>query len=153
MIEEDFGDSVIENEIRNVVYNSNELNACSSPGGLTIAYNYFIPLIKQMLERKKNGLHKGIRFLTEINKDNLEMVKVFLELGIDIRHIKDISPFNFNVTNMELLAAIEINENKNLAKSMLYSNEPSYLKHFKNLFEELWKTSKNPHYIIKSIEE
>ena len=153
IIEEDFGDSVIENEIRKVVYNSNELNACSSPGGLTIAYNYFIPLIKQMLERKKNGLHKGIRFLTEINKDNLEMVKVFLELGIDIRHIKDIPPFNFNVTNMELLAAIEINENKNLAKSMLYSNEPSYLKHFKNLFEELWKTSKNPHYIIKSIEE
>lgn len=53
IIEEDFGDSVIENEIKKVVYNSNELNACSSPGGLTIAYNYFIPLIKQMLERKK----------------------------------------------------------------------------------------------------
>ncbi|MDQ6724470.1 MAG: hypothetical protein M3Z01_09460 [Thermoproteota archaeon] len=53
IIEEDFGDSVIENEIRKVVYNSNELNVCSSPQGLTIAYYHFILPIKQLLERKK----------------------------------------------------------------------------------------------------
>ncbi len=143
----------IENEIKKVVSNSKELNACSSPGGLTIGYNHFIPLVKQVLERKKNGLHKGIRFLIEINRDNLEMAKVFLDMGVEIRHVKDIIPLSFNVTDNELLAAVERNENGGLAKSILYSNEPSYLKHFKNLFEELWRTSKDPQKIIKSIEE
>ena len=150
---EDFGDSSIENEIKKVVSNSKELNACSSQGGLTIGYNHFIPLVKQVLERKKNGLHKGIRFLIEINRDNLEMVKVFLAMGVEIRHVKNIIPLTFNVTDNGLLAVVERNENGGLAKSILYSNEPSYLKHFKNLFEELWKTSKDPQKIIKSIEE
>jgi two-component system, OmpR family, sensor histidine kinase VicK len=150
---EDFGDSIIENEIKKVIQNSTELNACSSPCGLTIGYNYFIPLVKQVLERKKNGLHKGIRFLIEINKNNLELAKIFLDIGVDIRHVKDIIPLSFNVTDNELLAAIEKTENGGLAKSILYSNEPSYLKHFKNLFEELWKKSKDPQKIIKSIEE
>ena len=150
---EESGESVIENEIKKIMYNSKELNVCSSYLGLAIGYNFFFPVIKQVFEKKKNRLHKGIRFLTEINKDNLKMVKVFLELGVDIRHIKDIPPLDFSVTDIEILAAIERSENENFAKNMLYSNEPSYLKHFKNLFEELWKTSKNPQKIIKSIEE
>ena len=81
------------------------------------------------------------------------MAKVFLDMGVEIRHVKNIIPLSFNVTDDELLAAVERNENGGLAKSVLYSNEPSYLKHFKNLFEELWRTSKDPQKIIKSIEE
>ncbi|MDQ6723884.1 MAG: HAMP domain-containing histidine kinase, partial [Thermoproteota archaeon] len=65
----------------------------------------------------------------------------------------NIPPLNFTVSNLELLAAIEITENEYITKSMLYSNEPSYLNHFKNLFDGLWKTSKDPHYVIKSIKE
>jgi two-component system, OmpR family, sensor histidine kinase VicK len=81
------------------------------------------------------------------------MAKVFLDMGVEIRHLKNIIPLSFNVTDYELLVAVERNENGELAKSVLYSNEPSYLKHFKNLFEELWRTSKDPQKIIKSIEE
>ena len=35
----------------------------------------------------------------------------------------------------------------------MYSNDPSYLSHFTNVFEELWKNSKDPERVIKSLEE
>ena len=35
----------------------------------------------------------------------------------------------------------------------MYSNDPSYLNHFTNVFEELWKNSKDPERVIKSLEE
>ena len=40
-----------------------------------------------------------------------------------------------------------------MVQSLLTSNEPMYVQHFKSVFEELWKTGIDPAQRIKEIEE
>ena len=81
------------------------------------------------------------------------MVKELLDLGIQIRHIKDMSSIDYTVTDSDLIIAVKRTEQNDPSDSILYSNDPSYLDHFVNVFEELWKSSKDPERVIKSLEE
>jgi len=145
--------SLIVEELASIFFNSNELNVCITTEGLKIGYKFFLPLTKSLVERKKKGLHKGIRILIEISKDNIDLVKEYLELGVDIRHLKEIPFINFGVTESQLVAAIERMTDKNFVDSILYSNEPAYVDNFKSLFDKLWKNSREAIDIIESIEE
>ncbi|MDN5866900.1 MAG: hypothetical protein L0H55_05805, partial [Candidatus Nitrosocosmicus sp.] len=146
-------DSSIETEFRRVVRNSSEINICTSIDGLRINKNYLIESITHELTDEQIKTHKQIRILVEINRDNLEIAKALLYLGIQIRHIKDMSSIDYTVTNSDLIIAVKRTEKYDPSDSILYSNDPSYLDHFTNVFEELWKNSKDPERVIKSLEE
>ncbi len=146
-------DSLIETEFGRVVRNSSEINVCTSIDGLRINKNYFIESITKVLTHERINAHKLTRILVEITRDNLEIVKELLNLGIQIRHIKDMSSIDYTVTNSDLIIAVKRTEKNDPSDSILYSNDPSYLDHFKNVFEELWKSSKDPERVIKSLEE
>ena len=146
-------DSLIESEIGRVVRDSFEINVCTSIDGLRINKNYLIESITNALTNERINTHKRIRILVEITRDNLEIVKELLDLGIQIRHIKDMSSIDYTVTNSDLIIAVKRTEKNDPSDSILYSNDPSYLDHFVNVFEELWKSSKDPERVIKSLEE
>ena len=146
-------DYLIETEFERVVRNSSEIDVCTSIDGLRINKNHLIESITNALTNERINTHKRIRILVEITRDNLEIVKELLDLGIQIRHIKDISSIDYTVTNSDLIIAVKRTEKNAPSDSILYSNDPSYLDHFANVFEELWKSGKDPERVIKSLEE
>jgi len=139
-------------EISRLTANSNELSTCISPGGLEFSYKYFFKIKKELLEKQKKGKHKGIRYVTKIEKDNIELVKTYLNSGIQIRHVNNLPPMSFGVSDKEMSATIEKMEGGKKIQSLLISTESSYIQHFASLFEDLWKNGVNAEDRLKDVE-
>lgn len=122
-------------------------------GGMQLIFNNFYETYKDVLEKHRNGKHGGIRWLSSTDKDNIELVKIFLTEGIDIRHLKDEPPLNFALSNKLFNSTIEKMEEGKMAKSLFSSNDVLYLSHYKAVFEELWKKGIDAKDRIKDIEE
>ena len=69
----------------------------------------------------------------------MKLVKVFLDLGFQIRHLKNMLPINFGVSDKEVALTIEKMDGGKMSQNFLISNEPLYVNHFNSLFEEIWK--------------
>ena len=139
-------------ELGRLTASSNELDTCLTPGGVQYSYNHFFELKRKLLQKQKNGEHQGIRYISSINKDNLKLIKILLEAGIHIRHVKNLPPMSFGVSDKEMAATIEKMEGGRVVQSLLLTNEPSYVNHFKTIFEELWKNGIDGKVRIKDIE-
>jgi two-component system, OmpR family, sensor histidine kinase VicK len=144
-------DQIIE-EISRLTANSNQLVTCLTPGGMQYSYKYFFDIKKKLLEKQKNGQHKGIRYISTIEKDNIDLIRIFLNSGIQIRHVKNLPPMSFGVSDKEMSATIEKMERGKKIQSLLISNEPLYIQHFSSIFEELWKNGIDAKERIKDIE-
>jgi signal transduction histidine kinase len=144
-------DQIIE-EISRLTANSNQLVTCLTPGGMQYSYNYFFDLKKKLLEKQKKGQHKGIRYISTIEKDNIDLIRIFLNSGIQIRHVKNLPPVSFGVSDKEMSATIEKMDGGKKVQSLLISNEPLYIQHFSSIFEELWKNGIDAKERIKDIE-
>jgi two-component system sensor histidine kinase VicK len=72
---------------------------------------------------------------------------------VQIRHVKNIPPIDFAVSDKEMMEAIETIEGGEMAQSLLVSNETAYIKHFASIFEELWKDGIDASDRIRDIEE
>ncbi len=72
---------------------------------------------------------------------------------MNIRHIKNMPPLSFGVSDKEVALTIEKMEGGNVSQSFLISNEPLYVNHFNSLFEELWKNGVDATDRIRDIEE
>ena len=125
-------------EIGRLTASSNELSNCLTPGGMQYSYNHFFEIKKKLLDKQKKGGHKGIRYISNINKDNAKLARIFLDAGIEIRHIKNLPPMSFGVSDKEIAATIEKMEGGKMVQSLLLSNEAPYVSHFYSIFEELW---------------
>jgi hypothetical protein len=95
------------------------------------------------LQRQQEGTHKGIRYITNVDKDNAKLAKIFVDAGFQIRHIKNLPPMSFGVSDTEIAAIIEKMEGGRMAQSLLLSNEPAYIQHFSSIFDELWNQGIN----------
>jgi two-component system, OmpR family, sensor histidine kinase VicK len=144
-------DQIIE-EISRLTANSNQLVTCLTPGGMQYSYKYFFDIKKKLLEKQKNGQHKGIRYISTIEKDNIDLIRIFLNSGIQIRHVKNLPPVSFGVSDKEMSATIEKMDGGKKIQSLLISNEPLYIQHFSSIFEELWKNGIDAKERIKDIE-
>jgi signal transduction histidine kinase len=139
---------------------SNEISLVCSFGGMQVIYDNdkFFDLYKKILDRYKKGEHKGIRWVTSIlgiklEKDDIDLIKTFLDLGMQIRHVKNLSLMNFAVSDKVLNATIEKMEGGKMVQNLLTSNDPNYVKHFYSIFEELWNDGIDAADRIKDIEE
>jgi two-component system, OmpR family, sensor histidine kinase VicK len=130
-------DDVIK-EISRITANSNELSTCLTSGGMEYSYNQFFEIRKKIVEKQKKGKHKGIRYVSNITQDNAKFVKAFLDAGIRIRHVKNLPPMSFGVSDKEIGATIEKMEGGKMIQDLLVSNEPAYVNHFHSIFEDLW---------------
>jgi len=149
---EESSDSLIEDVISQILFNATEINICTSIEGLKYNKNYLTRPLFSLLESKKE-VPKRIRIIVEINRDNFEMVKRLRNLGIEVKHSKDVFSINYIVTDSDLAVAIKKTGKNAPGDSILYSNDPSYLEHFSKGFDEVWRNGKDPGRIIKSLED
>jgi two-component system, OmpR family, sensor histidine kinase VicK len=131
-------DEVIK-EIARIIASSYKLDICLTSGGLRYSHNYFFGLKMDLLEKQRRGEHKGIRYITSVGNDNLEISRSYLDHGIQIRHVKNLPPMSFGVSDKEIAVTIEKMDGGKRVESLLISNEPLYVRHFTSLFEEIWR--------------
>ena len=129
------------------------LSIISSFGGMQLIYNNFFDLYKKILDKYKKGEGKGIKWICSINEESIDLVKIFLKLGMKLRHVKSLTPMNFAVGDKELNATVESMQGGKMVRSLLTSNEPIYVKHFSSIFEELWNNGIDADDRIRDIEE
>ena len=140
---------------KDILESSSEFLACSKLGGMRLVYNnYFDSYEKVMTNKYRKGEHEGIRWVTSItDKDSTDLVRIFLNIGVQIRHVKNIPPIDFAVSDKEMMATIEKMEGGEIAQNLLVSNEAAYINHFASIFEELWKDGIDASGRIRDIEE
>src|SRR6188472_1006341 len=83
-------DEIIK-EIIHLNNSADKLSICSTFGGMQMSYKYFFDSYKRIVERNRRtddivSWNDVIRWIINIDKDNLHLVKIFLECGIQIRH-------------------------------------------------------------------
>jgi two-component system sensor histidine kinase VicK len=143
----------VTKEIKNrmdAINSSDDWSICSTFDGLKMMYDNFY---------MQNGVldnHTKVnrtKWIGNIDKNSIDLVKIFLHLGMQIKHIKNMPPMNFAVSSKEMYATIDEMKGGQLAKCLLTSNEPIYVKHFNFIFEELWKNGIEAKDRINTIEE
>ena len=140
-------------EISNLIANSSELATCLTSGGMIYSHEHFFDVNKNLLDKQQKGEHKGIRYITYINDQNMNLVKLYLDYGIEVKHVQNLPPMSFSFSDKKTAVTIEKMEDGKLVQSLLLSNEPHYLKHFASVFQELWGNGIDAAVKIKEIEE
>jgi two-component system, OmpR family, sensor histidine kinase VicK len=143
----------IFNHMKYVVENASKRQICSSSGAMEMVYDNFFDLCKKILDKHREGEGEGIRWITTIDKDNRDLVKVFLNAGVQIRHVRNLPPMNFVVDNKHFHSTIEKMEGGKMMRSLLTSNELIYINHYNSVFEDLWKNGVDAVQRIRDIEE
>ena len=132
---------------------STGLSVVSNLGGLQLTNNSFLRVCKKLIENQKRGEGDGIRWILNIEKDGIKLVKKFVKLGVKVRHVKNLATINFAVGKHGFLATVEEMKDGRIMENLLTSNESSYIKHFTSMFEQLWKEGVDAKYHIKDLEE
>ena len=139
--------------MRYVIENASKRLICSSSGGMQMVYNNFFHQYKKILDKHRKGKGDGIRCITTIEKDNKDLVKIFLNIGVQIRHLRNLPPMNFVVDDKHFVSTIDKMEGGKIMESLLVSNEPIYINHYNSIFEDLWKNAIDAVQRIRDIEE
>jgi signal transduction histidine kinase len=71
---------------------------------------------------------------------------------MQVRHIKNMPPLNFGVSDKEVAITVEKMEGGKMSQKFLLSNEPLYVSHFNSIFEELWRNGVDAAGRIRDIE-
>jgi signal transduction histidine kinase len=146
-------DEILKNG-KDILESSVEFLACSKFAGMRLVYNNYFDTYQEIMLKYRNGKHQGIRWITSIkDKDSADLVRLFLDIGVQIRHVKNMPPIDFAVSDKVMMATIEKMEGGEMAQSLLVSNEPAYINHFASIFEELWKNGIDASDRIRDIEE
>jgi signal transduction histidine kinase len=144
----------IFNHMKSVIEKASERTVCSSIGGLQLIYNNFFDEYKKIVDKHRiRGEGRGVRWIISIDKDSIGLVKIFLDAGVQIRHIKNLTPMNFAVDTRNFYATIDKMEGGKLMEQLLISNEPVYISHYNSVFEELWKNGVDATDRIRDIEQ
>jgi two-component system, OmpR family, sensor histidine kinase VicK len=145
----------IFNHMKYVIGTASERSVCSSIGAMQLIHNNFFEEYKKIIDKhRRDRQGKGIRWITSIiDKDSIDLVKIFLNAGIQVRHVINLTPMSFAVDNKHFYATIEKMEKGKMMESLLISNEPVYINHYNSIFEELWKNGIDAADRIKNIEQ
>jgi signal transduction histidine kinase len=142
-------------EIKRKNNTANKLSICTGFGGMQMSYNYLFDSYKNLVDKNRKEVKEEgyrLRWITHLDKDSLNLVKIFLKAGIHVRHIKNMPPLSFGTSENEVAITIDNMMGGKMSQSFLISNEPLYVNHFNSLFERLWKDGINAEERIKDIE-
>jgi len=122
---------------------NNGLSNCSTIGGFQMIYenNDLFYAYVNLLSRYRKGKAKGsVRWVTHIenNSDQIALINKFLDIGIQIKHVNNLPPMSFALSDKQFQATIEKMEKGEMFRNIIYSTEPLYIKHFQYFFEDLW---------------
>jgi two-component system, OmpR family, sensor histidine kinase VicK len=142
----------IFNHMKYVIENASKRLICSPSGAMQMVYDNFFDLYKKILDKHRRGEGEGIRWLTIIDKENKDLVEVFINAGVQVRHVRNLPPMNFVVDDKHFHATIDKMEGGKIMQSLLTSNESKYLNYYSSLFEELWDNGIDADIRIRDIE-
>jgi two-component system, OmpR family, sensor histidine kinase VicK len=145
--------SQISEQIRHIAETYSGLSIASTFGGMQLIHNTFLDSYKKILGKYKKGEGNGIRWITNIEEECVELVKIFLDLNMQIKHVKNLPPINFAVGKKEVNLTIEKMEGGKMIQSLIASNEPSYVTYFYSIFEQLWSEGVDAQDRIRNIAE
>jgi signal transduction histidine kinase len=132
---------------------SKEIKSCSVIDGIKLSYDSFYDSYKKLLEKYRNREHDGVRWVTSINnKEDAKLIKNFSNESIKIRHVEDVSFYNFSLSDKQVLSTIDKMEEGSMVTSVLLSNNPLYINHYNSIFEKMWRTGIDANQRIKDIE-
>jgi len=134
---------------------ASRLSICSVFGGMQMSHKYLFDSFQKILNNgvRSEQSDQGIRWITNIDSgDSLDLVRIFLDAGIKVRHVKNLPPMSFGVSDKEIAATIEKMEGGQVSQSFLFSNEPFYVDHFSSIFKELWRNGIDAIERIKDID-
>jgi len=139
---------------KDILEASHEFLVCSKLSGLLLAYNNYFDLYEKVMQKYRNDEHVGIRIVTSIrDKEGADLSRLFINAGVEIKHVKNMPPIDFALSDKEMIATIQKVEGDEIIQNLLISNELPYIEHFNSIFEELWETGKDAEQRIKDIEE
>ena len=146
----------IVQETIGLVRRSKQYSVCSTLKGLLYAHNYAFDAFKEILEVHRSGKHAGIRWVTmieDIEYDKLSnVIKTFMQLGMQIRHVTTIPPMSFGVSEKEVGVTVESMQGGSMNTSAIFSTESAIVGQFAAIFEELWNKGINAKERIEEIE-
>jgi signal transduction histidine kinase len=140
---------------KSILDESSQFVICSKSSGLRLAYNNYFNTYQKIMIKRKNKEHDGIRIVTSIlDKDDADIVSEFVNIGVNVRHIKNIPPIEFAVSEKEMIATMLKTEvGQQPYQNLLTTNEQAYKELFVSIFEELWKNGIDAKYKINDIEK
>jgi signal transduction histidine kinase len=138
---------------KEVLNTSVDFSACLRASGLQLVRNNYFDTVEKIMEKSRLGDHDGIRIVTSINKESVELIEVFLKVGVQIRHMKNLPPIDFSVSDKEMVATIQKSDYGEMGQNLLSTNETAYIDHFTSVFDELWKNGIEAQSRINAIEE
>jgi signal transduction histidine kinase len=94
------------------------------------------PIKKAFLDAKNRGIY--MRYITEINKDNLTYCRELMQIVHELRHLDGIKG-NFMVSEGEYIAPLILFEHGKIAPQAFYSNVEQVVEHQQYIFENLWE--------------
>lgn len=148
----------IYDQLTNLIEKTNRgILICSSIEGFKLLlknktlYQSYINLFTRIKEGKVNGRVRWITFI-ENKTEDIELIKTFLEIGTEIKHVKNLPPLSFGISERQFEGTIEKMINGEMIRNILHSTEPLYILHFQSLFVELWKVGIDAKKRINQIE-
>jgi signal transduction histidine kinase len=145
-------DEIIK-EIKRKNNSASKLSVCSTCGGMQMSYNFLFDSFEKVIDKHRKGESEGLRWIISIDKETIPLVKTFIKAGIRVRHIRNMLPMSFGVSDKEVSITIEKMEGGKMIQSILISNDPLYTVHFNSVFDGLWKTGIDAKERIALIEE
>ncbi|MGN6614754.1 MAG: sensor histidine kinase [Candidatus Nitrosocosmicus sp.] len=143
-------------KLESLAETSDELLVCSDIGRLQMTHKSLFKIYQKIMDKYDKGYHEGIRWITSIqSKEDVDIVKLFMDMGIKIRHIRNLPIINYLINNQNFLSNIyetDATREKELPRYMLTSNDPSYINHYKTIFENFWKSGIDAIDVIEDIE-
>jgi two-component system, OmpR family, sensor histidine kinase VicK len=105
---------------------------------------------KILSEVKSKGIET--RYVTEINKDNINNCKQLMDFVGEVRHLDGIRA-NFSISETEYLASIAEIQTAKLVPHIIYSNVKYIVEQQKYVFESFWNKAIPAEQKIREIEE
>ncbi|TLX99699.1 MAG: HAMP domain-containing histidine kinase [Thaumarchaeota archaeon] len=131
------GDTAIREFMQKMLASPGELIACTEASALEPVYDLLLKRFEDMLANKRVAEDRPAKWLTSIGPEDVPMMQKWAGLGIEIRHISKLPPLNFGCTESEMLVSLERGERA--VQRAFVSNDPSSVRHFRSVFDELWR--------------
>ena len=122
-------------ELRRLNSSSTRLSICCEYGGMQMGYKHLFDSYLNIVGRHQKGEGEGMRWIININKENINLV--YLQAGIQIRHVTNMPPMNFGCRCRN-----GSNDRKHGRRQgePKFPNQPLYINNrFNSLFDEMWK--------------
>jgi DNA-binding response OmpR family regulator len=129
-------DKVMESRVRLIENAEGVVDICSSLDGSSKS------LCPELRRAWKKATDKGVqtREITEVTKENISICKDLINIGIDLRHMNNVSGV-FAINERELLVKIMSEEDHDKGLEYIHSNFPLIVEQHRSIFKNLWNLS------------